>query len=176
MASAKEIVTKAVIGKGKKSFRDNYSIEIDNNASTILGCWIINHKFQGNMINDDVVVNGSYDVNIWYSSDNDTKTNVINKTINYNEQIDIKSKLDIDTSDSEIIVKALKQPVCTNVTIKNNEINFDVDKELGIEVVGDTKVKIMVEDDEDDWIVFDDKVNEETMKEIDNSVKEDFIN
>ena len=128
------------------------------------------------MINDDVVVNGSYDVNIWYSSDNDTKTNVINKTINYNEQIDIKSKLDIDTSDSEIIVKALKQPVCTNVTIKNNEINFDVDKELGIEVVGDTKVKIMVEDDEDDWIVFDDKVNEETMKEIDNSVKEDFIN
>jgi spore coat protein E len=176
MGSAKEIVTKAVILKGKKSFKDNYSIDIDNNASTILGCWIINHKFQGNIKNEEVIVNGSYDVNIWYSSDNDTKTNVINKTINYNENIDLKSKTDIDYLDSEIIVKALKQPVCNNVIIKDNKINFDVEKELGIEVVGDTKVKIMVEDLDDDYIIFDDKVNDAVLNDIDNNVKEDFIN
>ena len=39
----KEIVTKAVIGKGKKLFKDNYSLEIENIPTTILGCWVINH-------------------------------------------------------------------------------------------------------------------------------------
>lgn len=42
MALFKEIVTKAVIGKGKKLFKDNYSIEIENAPTTILGCWVIN--------------------------------------------------------------------------------------------------------------------------------------
>jgi spore coat protein E len=43
MASFKEIVTKAVIGKGKKYFKDNYSITTENVPSTVLGCWVINH-------------------------------------------------------------------------------------------------------------------------------------
>lgn len=43
MALFKEIVTKAVIGKGKKIFKDNYTIEIENQPTTILGCWVINH-------------------------------------------------------------------------------------------------------------------------------------
>ena len=48
--------------------------------------------------------------------------------------------------------------------------------ELGIEVVGDTKVKILTEDDEDDWQLFDEKMDENINNEIDNEVKEDFIN
>ena len=39
----KEIVTKAVVGKGKKRFTNNYSIDVDNKPSTVLGCWVINH-------------------------------------------------------------------------------------------------------------------------------------
>ena len=124
---------------------------------------------------DKIIINGSYDVNIWYSYDNDTKTNVINETIKYNEFINVKTKLDVDFNDSEIIVRALKQPSCGNVQINGNTIDFDIEKELGIEVVGDTKVKIMVEDDEDKWEVFDDNVTDETLEEIDNEVNEDFL-
>lgn len=39
----KEIVTKAVIGKGKKHFKNTYNILVEHNANTILGCWVINH-------------------------------------------------------------------------------------------------------------------------------------
>lgn len=133
------------------------------------------HKFKGYIQGDDVVVDGSFDINLWYSYDNDTKTNVINKTIKYNEIINVKTKLDVDFNDSEIIVRALKQPSCGNVQIDGNTINFDIEKELGIEVVGDTKVKIMVEEDEDKWEVFDDTFTEETIKEIDEEVKDDFF-
>ena len=175
MSNYKEIVTKAVIGKGKKYFKNKYSVTSDVLPSTILGCWIINNKFKGSVQGDDVLVNGSFDINIWYSYDNDTKTNVINQNIKYNEVIAVKTKLDVDFNDSEIIVRALKQPTCGNVQINGNTIDFEIEKELGIEVVGDTKVKIMVEDDEDNWEVFDDEATDDTMKEIDEEVNEDFL-
>ncbi len=175
MSSYKEIVTKAVIGKGKKYFKNKYSVNSDVTPSTILGCWIINNKFKGNVQGDDVKVDGSFDINLWYSYDNDTKTNVINKTIKYDELINIKTKLDVDLNDSQIIVRALKQPTCSNVQINGNVIDFDIEKELGIEVVGDEKVKIMVEDDEDGWEVFDDPITEEDEKQIDEEINEDFL-
>ena len=175
MSSYKEIVTKAVIGKGKKYFNNKYNMHSDVKPSTILGCWVINHKFKGYVQGDDVAVDGAFDINIWYSYDNDTKTNVLNKTIKYNEIINVKTKLDVDFNDSEIIVRALKQPTCSNVQINGNEITFDIEKELGIEVVGDQKVKIMVEDDEDNWEVFDDPVTDDDLKEIDDEVEEEFL-
>ena len=39
----KEIVTKAVIGKGKKTFRDKYEAITTDKIDTILVCWVINH-------------------------------------------------------------------------------------------------------------------------------------
>lgn len=175
MSMYREIVTKAVIGKGKKFFKNKYTINTEIEPSTILGCWIINNKFNGVLKDDDALVTGSFDINIWYSSNNDTKTNVIKETINYSEDINIKSKIDADLDSAEIIVKALKQPECVNATINGNSIDFEIEKELGIEVVGDTKVKILTEDDEEEWQVFDDKVDEDINKEIDEEVKEDFI-
>ena len=92
MASYKEIVTKAVVGKGKKHFTNNYSIDVDNKPSTVLGCWVINHKFKGFKSNDKVGVDGSFDVNIWYSYDNDSKTAVVNKNISYDDVFNVKIK------------------------------------------------------------------------------------
>ena len=173
MSTYKEIVTKTVIGKGKKYFNNKYSLETNENPTTILGCWVINHKFNGNMQNNDVMVNGSFDVNIWYSYDNNTKTNVINDTIKYNDLINIKSKLNTN-KDSEIIVKALKQPECINATINGNKIDFDIEKELGIEVVGDDKIKILTEDNEEEWTNLND-LDEKVSEEIDKSVNEKNI-
>ena len=43
MAEYKEIVTKAVIAKGKKSTSNKYTLEPEEIPNTILGCWVINH-------------------------------------------------------------------------------------------------------------------------------------
>ncbi|MBR2712849.1 MAG: outer spore coat protein CotE [Bacilli bacterium] len=174
MSKYREIVTKAIIGKGKKYFKNKYNLEASEKPSTVLGCWIINNRFNGKLDNNDAVVNGTFDINIWYSVDNNTKTNVLSDTISYNDVINIKSKLDVDLNDAEIIVKVLKQPECTNVNINGNSIEFEIEKELGIEVVGDTKVKILTEEDEEDWVSFDDKLDEDVNKAID-EVKDNFI-
>ena len=173
MASFKEIVTKAVIGKGKKYFKNNYSIEAKD-ATNVLGCWVINHKFKGYKSGNKIGVDGTYDVNIWYSYDNDSKTSVINKTINYNDLFSVKLKDTVDT-DTDIIVKTLKQPTCSSVSIKDGIINFDIEKELGVEIVGETKFKIGVEDDEEPWDEIVDEVDEELLNDIDKNVNENYI-
>lgn len=175
MASFKEIVTKAVVGKGKKYFKNSYTVKCDNNPTTVLGCWVINHKFKGYKSGDKIGVDGSFDINIWYSYDNDSKTAVINKKIEYNDLFNVKIRDDSDLSgDTDVIVRCLNQPSCSSVKIDGNNISFNIEKELGVEIVGETKVKISVEDDEEPWDEIVDDIDDDTLNEID-KVDEDYI-
>ena len=177
MSSYKEIVTKAVVGKGKKYFKNTYTIEATNKPTTVLGCWVINNNFKGYKTGEQIGVDGSFDVNIWYSYENDSKTTVINKNIKYNELFNVKVKQNADlTGDTDIIVRALKQPTCSKVNIEDDgKITFDIEKELGVEIVGETKMKIAIEEDEEPWEDLDEEVTEDIEKEIDENVKEDFV-
>ena len=175
MASFKEIVTKAVVGKGKKFFKNSYTVKCDNSPTTVLGCWVINHKFKGYKSGDKIGVDGSFDINIWYSYDSDSKTAVINKKIEYNDLFNVKIRDNSDLSgDTDVIVRCLNQPSCSSVKIDGDDISFNIEKELGVEIVGETKVKISVEDDEEPWDEIVDDVDDETLKEID-TVDEDYI-
>ena len=177
MAFYKEIVTKAVVGKGKKYFKNSYSVEAQYEPTTVLGCWVINHKFKGYKANDKIGVDGSFDINIWYSYDGDSKTAVVNKNIEYNDLFNVKIRDDADLSgDTDIIVRSLKQPTCLDVKFDENKISFDIEKELGVEIVGETKVKIAVEEDEEPWDeLIDDNELDESLKDIDEKVSEDYL-
>ena len=174
MANYREIVTKAVIAKGKKLFTTANCVTVSNKPSTILGCWVINHNFNGVKENNSIKIDGSYDVNIWYSYDNDTKTDVLKVTNNYSEIVKMRDIEDVEGE--EIIVRSLKQPNCVKVDSDGNKINYIIEKELGIELVGDIKVKIEANTEEEPWdeIVEEEKV-EDKIEEIDQEVKEEFI-
>ena len=177
MQQYKEIVTKAVIGKGKKTFTNKYSLEVPNKVDTVLGCWVINHNIFGNNDSNSVLIKGNFDVNIWYSYDNNTKTDVASTNVNYEERVNVKLKDEATlNNNSEIIVRSLRNPNCIEVSSNGNIINYEIEKELGIEIVGDTKVRILTNDEEDDYDILESVVDEEKIsKEIDNSVNEDFL-
>lgn len=175
MSNFKEIVTKAVVGKSKKNSVDSFSVETEQTPNTVLGCWVINHTFSGANNNGAVMLNGEYDINVWYSYDNDTKTSVITKNIQYKEVVSVSQKETTDSSDKDIIVRSLKQPSCVSAKEKDNTIIIDIEKELGVEIVGDTKVKIAIEEDEEPWDEIPEEVTEETLEEIDDSVDPNYI-
>ena len=169
MANYREIVTKAVIAKGKRLFTSEHDVNSSNIPTTILGVWVINHNFSGIKDNETIKVNGSFDVNVWYSYDNDTKTEVLKENIQYSETIKMRSREDSDSED--IIVRSLKQPNCVKVSINNNMIHFVIEKELGVELVGDVKVKIETNEEEEPW----EEIVEDNDNIIDNSVKEEYL-
>lgn len=170
----KEIVTKTVIGKGKKTFKDDYELTTDTDVDTVLGCWVINHKIHGKKDEDYIKINGSYDINIWYSYDNNTKTNVVSKKMFYEEKVRVKVKENGDLNDnSEVIIRSLKNPTCIDVSNKDKTIKYTISKELGIEIVGDTKIRIPVSNTEDDYDLIIDE--EEINKEIDSNVNLNYL-
>ncbi len=177
MANYREIVTKAIIGKGKKHFSTTASVTPEVSPTTILGCWVINHNFSGHRENDNIIIEGSYDVNIWYSCDNDTKTEVVRHSDTYKEVIPSPNVNSNDIDNEEIIIRSLNQPSCVKTEIKDRKIDYTIEKDLGIEIVGDTKVKIETMDENDDWEEIGDIPDSDRIdNEIENEVKEEFLN
>ncbi len=178
MSNYREIVTKTVLGKGKKQFTNHYILTPEELPTTILGCWVINHKFEGIKEENKIRVKGTSDVNIWYSYDNNTKTLVSKQTITYDQLLNIAKKRESNINEKvEIIIESLKDPVCTKVEIKDGKIEYDIEKELGIEIVGDAKVRIAVDEGEDKWDdILDENEEQDIMKDIEKEVNENFIN
>ena len=159
MSNYKEIVTKAIIGKGRKSFQSKYTLTPENTPNTVLGCWVINHDFSGNNKKNEVTINGSFDVNVWYSYDNDSKTAVTTRNFTYQELVRLRVKnQDALNNDNEIIVRSLRQPTVQDVKINGNTVYLTIEKELGVEIVGESKVKIATLEDELPWDdIYEDK-------------------
>lgn len=133
------------------------------------------HKFSGYDENGKIIINGSFDVNLWYSYDNNTKTSVMTKNISYNEMVTLAQKETTDSSKKDIIVRCLKGPSCISAKEDGNSISIDIEKELGIEIVGDTKVKIAIEETEEPWDDIFDDVDDNTEKEIEDNIDPNYI-
>ena len=127
--------------------------------------------------NNDVLVNGNYDVNVWYSYENNTKTGVCSGNFSYSDKMNVPLTNNNQlTSNTEVIVNSLSDPNVVDVKIVGDDISFTVRKEMGIEIVGDTKIRVNVEDDFDDYTeIYDDTVSDEVLNQIDNEVKEDYL-
>lgn len=179
MASTREIVTKAVVGKGKKTFTTTKTVTPEYQPTTILGCWVINHNFKGYRKGNKINIEGSYDVNIWYSCSGDTKTEVVRETTTYLEEVNVPKQDDTDITNEDIIIRSLKQPSCTRADIIDGKIEYTIQKELGIEIVGDVKVKISYDEEEDPWEIITDDVDDNDIQnaeqQIEQEVNEEYL-
>ena len=179
MASTREIVTKAVVGKGKKTFTTTKTVTPECQPTTILGCWVINHTFKGYRNGNKINIEGSYDVNIWYSCSGDTKTEVVRETTTYLEEVNVPRQDPTDITNEDIIIRSLQQPSCTRADIVDGKIEYTVSKELGVEIVGDVKVKISYDEEEDPWEIIMDDVDDSDIQNaeeaIEQEVKEEYL-
>lgn len=173
MASTREIVTKAVVGKGKKTFTTTKTVTPECQPTTILGCWVINHTFKGYRNGNKINIEGSYDVNIWYSCSGDTKTEVVRETITYLEEVNVPRQDQTDITNEDIIIRSLKQPSCTRADIVDGKIEYTVSKELGIEIVGDVKVKISYDEEEDPWEIIMDEVDDNDIQSAEEAIEQE---
>lgn len=171
-AQCREIITKAVCGKGRRFTQATHTVTPSHSPTSILGCWIINHTYSSEKVGDMVEVSGSCDINVWYSHSNNTKTEVATETISYCDNIPLtfedKNYLD---SGLEVFCKATQQPTAVEATISNsgNSVLVQVERDFHVEIIGETKVCVMVCphgcDDDDKDFDYDDE--EDGFEELD---------
>lgn len=144
----RKIFTKAVCGQGQKLTQSSHSIQPAYTPSNILGCWIINHLYSADIKNSDQVeINGSYDVNVWYSYSDDKKTEVVAERVNYCDIIPLSIK---DNScfdeDLDVIAKVEQQPNCLGCKISNKDYNIliKVERNFIVQVIGETTIEVKV--------------------------------
>ncbi len=168
MNEIREIVTKAVVGKGKKMIRLQNNIVPTNEAYSILGCWIINHEFEATIEKNNVVINGTYEVDVWYAYDNNTVTDIAKATLEYTENIKTRQIVrEVEQNSRDVIVRVIQQPTCTNAAITEEGICVDIVIELVAEIIGETKMIVTVFAPND--------ITEEYDDDFENEINEDFI-
>ncbi|MFT8871290.1 MAG: outer spore coat protein CotE [Sporolactobacillus sp.] len=168
----REIITKAVCGRGKKFSQSAHTITPLHKPSNILGCWVINHKFQTSYHKDAVVVEGTYDINTWYSYNNNTRTEVVCETVGYHDRVPLTVRDKQLIERVECLCRPLQEPNCLEAKIAQggSKVIAQVEREFLVEVIGETKVKVSV--DEDGLVALDD---DETMDEELDSLTSDFL-
>lgn len=167
MNEVREIVTKAIVAKGKKLMHIIHDLKTDDNPYSILGCWIINHEFEASLKENIVYIDGIFEVNIWYSKDNNSKTDVLREKIKYKKDIKVKRIVnDLIKPDDDIIARIIKHPTVINAKIDDEGINLEIDMEVLAEVIGETKMQVTV---------FNQVINDEDIEDLDIEVNDDFL-
>lgn len=142
----REIVTKAVVGKGRIFNNNEAIVSPINKPSKVLGCWIINHYCICSYENNNAVAKGKYDLHIWYGFDSDKDTTIHKQTVDYIENFTLKMKNDeVLNEENELIIKCLKYPTCTSLNLKDDgTIGVNIEKELILDVIGEATLKVQV--------------------------------
>jgi spore coat protein E len=159
----REIITKAVCGKGRKFSQVSHTVTPPHAPTSILGAWIINNQYESAKSSDGVEVLGTYDINIWYSYDKNTKTDVAKESVSY---VDVVPLTYLDKKHKagtvEVSADATQEPNCVEASVSahGNSVIIRVEREFAVEMIAETKVCIVVcdggcDDDGDKHYDFD---------------------
>lgn len=143
----REIITKAVCGKGRKFSTVTHTVTPPHVPSSILGAWLINHQYEAVRSGDGIEVIGTYDINIWYSYSKNSQTDVAKESVHYVEHIPL-SYLDPKhrSATEEVTAECVQEPNCieANTSSSGSDVVVRVEREFAVEMVAETKVCVAV--------------------------------
>ncbi|MGO4369735.1 outer spore coat protein CotE [Paenibacillus sp. YIM B09110] len=143
----REIITKAVCGKGRKFSTVTHTVTPPHHPTSILGAWIINHQYEAVRSGDGIEVIGTYDINIWYSYSKNSQTDVAKESVHYVEHVAL-SYVDPKhrAATEEVSADVLQEPNCIEANISSNGsgVVIRVEREFSVEMIAETKVCVAV--------------------------------
>ena len=161
MANYQEILTKAVVGKGSKTIVDDYTLTPTIKPSKVLGCWVINHTLKPILNNNEVYIEGEYEVHIWYAYDEDKNTELHKEKITYSELIPFKMKKGEElTSKQELKAYSLEYPSCTELKIKEDKLALTIKKDFIVDAIGEAVIKVQLSDLIEEPLDLDEEIEE----------------
>ncbi|MCL2560567.1 MAG: outer spore coat protein CotE [Turicibacter sp.] len=184
MNDIREIVTKAVIGKGRRTFDIPVRMpQVKGEIGRVLGAFITNHQLKATKSKDEVNVAGHYDVHVWYTNSDEIESDIVRLKVDYSERVELVDALRYHLLESdEIAVEALVAPFATDVGIEAGTITVDVSFEIGIEVIGETKMRVailgpVIEQRSEPKLTFEANASsdDDDLSEIDAALNPDFL-
>lgn len=140
MKNYRHIITKAIIGHGKKKLENKAIVSLPQRPNRILGCWIVNHHYQVKKGNKEVELIGQFEVNIWYAYGGSKKTAVHAEAIHYKGLVPISYDAK-PVSREDVYVKSIDDPECETVEIDDDgKVCVETKHWVHVEVIGETAI------------------------------------
>lgn len=147
----REIITKAIISKGRKRTIQKYTFE-ENGVEKILGCWIYNHHYDAVIKDNTPVILGTFDAHIWYKEKHGNESKVLKKQISYMDKMEVVRKDDRDyLPEDEVEAICNRQPKCLKVESVDDKIIIEVEKEMTLNIVGKTILAVETKNEKESW-------------------------
>lgn len=150
----REIITKAVCGSGKQNFRyvEYLPVPTGRIPSTILGSSITRFKLTEPLATETtadgqkaVRLSGTFDINVWYSYNDDQATDVAKETVKFTEAVIINEISGGIIGPMEARSVLTKAPQCIRTMVSGqNQIKVEIEMGLYSEIIGETKVYVQV--------------------------------
>lgn len=175
----REIVTKAVIGKGKRRFEMPIRMpQISGTIGRVLGAFITNHRMDAKKSGDMIEVSGQYDIHVWFTHQDDVESEIIRLTVDYGDIIELTDALRNHILETdEITVEEVISPYTTDVLLDGGIIIVEMAFEVGVEVIGETKMRVAilgpVVERPQPALTFEPE--EDDLSEIDDAITPDFL-
>ena len=146
MNEIREILTKAVIGRGQKTFEMDVKLpKTSTLPDRTLGAFITNHQMNVRKSGDVIELFGKYDLHVWYAHGGDTETEIARTTIEYGNTMELQNALrDHLLETDEITCEEIVAPYATNLRVEDGLIHADTQFEVGVEVIGETKMRVAI--------------------------------
>jgi spore coat protein E len=151
-----EIITKAVCGLGRKTFRLERVLLIPEGQSPerVLGSVLTQiSKLEASVPERSgpdaamVPISGRFDINVWYAHSGHRSTALARETVRYTELVPITGWSSVALGDLEASATMLRTPECVELgSTGDNRIRVAVEFTIQAEVIGETKVLVEVFD------------------------------
>ncbi|MBE3556939.1 MAG: outer spore coat protein CotE [Firmicutes bacterium] len=140
----RDIMTKAVCGRGKRYARTTYRLRPEHLPTTVLGCWVINHRFGARLAGKDAYISGSYDINLWFAYDANSKTDVAKQTVQYELRVPMEDLDEHFTGrDGEVHAACIQPPTCVETHLEEDgQVAVTVELEMRAEIFGETMLRV----------------------------------
>lgn len=148
----REIYTKAIVAKGKKLSKNTYSLSLSHIPNEILGCWITNHHYEAAIKNRVPKVIGTFDLHIWYSHNDEMESQISKQQITYIDDMQVTKKEDREFElTDQVKARCLENPKCLSASFEQQKVTIEIEKEMQIEISGETCIKVEVKNEEEVW-------------------------
>jgi len=146
MNEIREILTKAVIGKGSRKFDLTAMMpETAGLVDRVLGAVMTQHLVTATKSGNSIEISGSYEVHVWYTYEDDKKTEIVRMAVDYGDVIVLENALrEHLLASDELVAEELVAPYATDVRIEGGVIHVDVSLEVVAEVIGETKMRVAI--------------------------------
>ena len=110
---------------------------------------------------NNVYVEGEYEVHIWYAYDEDKNTDLYKEKMKYNELIPFKMKRKEElTTKQELKAYTINYPSCIELKIIDDKLYLKIQKEFRVDAIGEAVIRVQLSDLIEDPLDLDEEIEQ----------------